>query len=43
LFPILSEIASPKRKKEKSKAGLDFVHGELIGWLWFAIAVISFE
>jgi len=24
-------------KQNKSRVGLDFVHGQLIGWLWFAI------
>jgi len=25
--------------QEKCRVGLNFVHGELIGWLWFAIGV----
>jgi len=29
--------------KIKCNAGFDFVHQELIGWLWFAITAISYE
>jgi len=33
-----SKMASgEKKKKKKCRAGHDFVLGELIGWLWFAI------
>jgi len=37
----LRETGSGTRKM--CRVGFDFVHHELIGWLWFAIAVISCE
>jgi len=36
---VFSSVCRVKRfsNKNKCRAGLDFVCGELIGWLWFAI------
>ena len=45
IFPIVTNFQVKylleQEKCRKCKAGLGFVHQELNGWLWFAIAVIS--
>jgi len=38
---ILSKTAS--RTSQICRVGLEFVHREVIGWLWFSIAVMSSE
>jgi len=34
---IYTQIKKLLEQEKKCRAGLDFVHQELIGWLWFAV------
>jgi len=42
-FSLYCDIYLSQTATNKCRAGLSFVHWELIGWLWFAIAMMSCE